>query len=205
MNLNPTSEQRTKYEMMTYTGKLFDPLLLEGTCCIEDIAHHLALINRYNGATRVPYSVAEHCVRLSGAELPGDPLAMLLHDAAEAYVGDIIRSQKQSLLWDCPKMLRRYDQHESFILQKICVDLKLPFTHEYLETAAIKEADRIMAFTEIRDLLPKGAKINFADYFSLDMSKTLKEVIVPWDWDIAELRFLLRYKELTNGKKFNNR
>ncbi|WP_354342223.1 hypothetical protein [Variovorax boronicumulans] len=62
--------------------------------CIEDIAHHLSLINRFTGATSRPYSVAEHSLLCSeiakreGAAV-GLQMAMLMHDAHEAYTTDL--------------------------------------------------------------------------------------------------------------------
>lgn len=62
--------------------------------CIEDIAHHLSLINRFTGATTRPYSVAEHSLLCSEiAQREGAPvglqMAMLMHDAHEAYTTDL--------------------------------------------------------------------------------------------------------------------
>lgn len=56
---------------------------------IRDIAHSLSLINRFTGHTRTPYSVAEHCV--IGSEIIRGEFALefLLHDAHEAYLGDV--------------------------------------------------------------------------------------------------------------------
>lgn len=61
---------------------------------IEDIAHHLSLINRFTGATTRPYSVAEHsllCSEIAYREgaAPGLQMAMLMHDAHEAYTTDL--------------------------------------------------------------------------------------------------------------------
>ncbi|KVP39522.1 hypothetical protein [Burkholderia ubonensis] len=61
---------------------------------LEDVAHALSLINRYTGHTSYAYSVAQHCVAVSVyLEQTGAPLrvqmAGLLHDAHEAYFGDI--------------------------------------------------------------------------------------------------------------------
>lgn len=58
-----------------------------------DVAHHLSQINRFNGATKVPYSVAEHCchahdVAAKANMAPRVKLLALLHDAHEAFVGD---------------------------------------------------------------------------------------------------------------------
>ncbi len=82
-------------KLITYTGRRIDPFEIEAEdICIRDIAHHLSNICRFNGATQRFYSVAQHCVHVS-TECP-DGLALwgLLHDAAEAYIGDIIRPVK---------------------------------------------------------------------------------------------------------------
>jgi 5'-deoxynucleotidase YfbR-like HD superfamily hydrolase len=61
---------------------------------ISDIAHHLAQINRFTGATTRPYSVAEHSLLCADiAAHDGHPLAaqfaLLMHDAHEAYTTDL--------------------------------------------------------------------------------------------------------------------
>ena len=73
---------------------------------IEDIAHHLSKIQRYNGALpiNVTYSVAEHCINLANWFLSKgatdywrwDVFAKyaLLHDATEAYLGDLVPGVK---------------------------------------------------------------------------------------------------------------
>ncbi len=74
--------------IITYTGKKFslvDPQPED--ICIEDIAHHLSLLCRYNGACTHFYSVAQHCV-LMKERVPEHPAQALLHDAGEAYTGD---------------------------------------------------------------------------------------------------------------------
>jgi hypothetical protein len=65
----------------------------------EVIAHALAFTCRYNGHTPTFYSVAEHSVRVAGDlaanEWPTEVVLQgLLHDAAEAYVGDLVRPLK---------------------------------------------------------------------------------------------------------------
>jgi 5'-deoxynucleotidase YfbR-like HD superfamily hydrolase len=70
---------------------------------VEDIAHALALQCRFAGHCRVPYSVAEHSVRVAEwvwDETSGDrraSLAALLHDASEAYCVDVPRPLKPYL------------------------------------------------------------------------------------------------------------
>lgn len=87
-------------KMCTFTGKSFDyENVGPQDICIEDIAHALGHICRYAGQCNKFYSVAEHCVLLSRAkDMPGTPLARLLHDATEAYVADIVRPLKNLLL-----------------------------------------------------------------------------------------------------------
>lgn len=62
---------------------------------IEEIAWHLAHIARFTGAAEVPVSVAYHSVRVSHNVLPGFAMAGLLHDAEEAYYGDISSPAKK--------------------------------------------------------------------------------------------------------------
>jgi len=92
--------------MQTYTGKAFYPLDPDpADIDIVDIAHALGNLCRYNGHTSRFYSVAEHCLLLSewleerGATDPTQrkqlALWALLHDAPEAYIGDMIRPLKQ--------------------------------------------------------------------------------------------------------------
>lgn len=72
-----------------------------------DIAHALALINRFTGHTSRPYSVAEHSLLVAGfAEAAGATpvvqLAALMHDAHEAYTGDVSSPVKWAIgqPWD---------------------------------------------------------------------------------------------------------
>jgi hypothetical protein len=86
--------------LQTYTGKRFDPLNPDPALIdIDDIAHALSNICRFGGHSSRFYSVAEHSVLVAEAlwDLRHDAdlaLAGLLHDAAEAYLGDIPRPLK---------------------------------------------------------------------------------------------------------------
>lgn len=86
---------------MTQSGRRFTPAdPLPDDVDIEDIAHALAHVCRYGGHVRRFYSVAEHSVLVSravGARDPALALAALLHDAAEAYLGDVPRPIKTGL------------------------------------------------------------------------------------------------------------
>ena len=88
----------------TYTKVHFTPLEpKENEIQIADIAHALSLLCRANGHFPEFYSVGQHCIHCAKeAKERGHNqpiiLACLLHDAAEAYLADIIRPVKQHLL-----------------------------------------------------------------------------------------------------------
>lgn len=97
--------------MQTFTGRAFYPLD-PAVPDIDpmDIAHSLAMQCRYNGHVRRFYSVAEHCVLMSdwvlanlghiddlGDDVRRLALWALLHDAPEAYVGDMVRPLKVNM------------------------------------------------------------------------------------------------------------
>lgn len=76
----------------TFTGQKVNPLdVKECQIRIEDIAHALANINRFNGQARHPISVAYHSFNVSMMCDGSDALQGLLHDASEAYLGDVTK------------------------------------------------------------------------------------------------------------------
>ena len=80
----------------TFSGIAFDLLNPKPEMIlIEDIVHSLSLINRFNGAARFPYSVAQHSLYVAGLLPPELKLHGLLHDAPEAYVGDMVSPLKK--------------------------------------------------------------------------------------------------------------
>jgi hypothetical protein len=95
-----TATQRHRIE--TFTGKFFDydePAAEQ--VCVEDIAHALSQVCRFGGHTRTFYSVAEHCVLasrlLENTSAHDYRLAALLHDAHEAYLGDLPTPLKNAI------------------------------------------------------------------------------------------------------------
>jgi 5'-deoxynucleotidase YfbR-like HD superfamily hydrolase len=121
---------------------------------IEDIAHGLARVARWNGQTRGDhtFSVAEHSLLVEeiavdlDSGLPQDfRLAALLHDAPEYVIGDLISPFKAALALD-------YRAFEAKLLAAIHVRFGLP--PELPENAAklIKRADKIAAYYEATGL-----------------------------------------------------
>ena len=90
---------------MTHSGKKIDLTSFKAEdVCLDDIAHGLAKICRYGSALPldVHYSVAKHSVylceyvqKLGGSE--DLQRACLMHDAAESYLGDVVRGLKDLL------------------------------------------------------------------------------------------------------------
>ncbi len=82
--------------IQTYSGRWFDfRSFAPGDFHLEDIAWALSMQCRYNGMTHRFYSVAEHSVIVSTHVAPAHARHALLHDAAEAYMGDIVSPLKQ--------------------------------------------------------------------------------------------------------------
>ena len=117
---------------------------------IEDIAHGLARVARWNGQTSGDhtFSVAEHSLvveaiarDLAPAASAEHQLAALLHDAPEYVIGDLISPFKAALSLD-------YRTFESRLLAAIHVRFGLPAALPEETNTLIKRADRIAAYYE---------------------------------------------------------
>ena len=101
-NENKCSTAGSSY-IITYTGKRFDiPCPSIDQICLEDIAHALSQQCRFNGHTSHMWSVAAHSILvhdIAKSEKEEDDVlaACLFHDAAEAYIGDIVTPLKQCI------------------------------------------------------------------------------------------------------------
>ena len=169
---------------------------------IEDIAHGLARVSRWNGQTvgDHPYSVAQHSLLVAAlADLfrPRWParwrLAALLHDAPEYVVGDLISPFKAALSLD-------YKAFENGLLAAIHLRFSLPPALPNAVTATIKRADRAAAFLEATHLAGFGED-EAARVFSRPRAvnpDTLRSagLLEPWPARQAETAYLERFATL---------
>lgn len=176
--------------MVTATGRrvdLLDPKPEQ--IDIQDIAFHLAGINRFTGATRM--SVAQHSVLVSRL-CQRMPLAGLLHDAHEAYLGDISRPLADTLqVLGCGEALK---------LLKARFDMVIAFRFDLepdaLWTDDVKAADNTLLATEKRDLLTQPAC--GWDATREPLPAPLPITLRPeCTWVFARNQFLARFHELT--------
>ena len=131
----------------TYTGRQFYPLdPQQDQVDIEDIAHGLAYQCRFNGQTRHFYSVAQHSLIVAGLVPKRFRLAALLHDAAEAYMGDMVKPLKQLF----PMF--------SAIEAKVMAAIGARYGIIDFEDRAIKRADLVALAMEKRDLMPNSTE-----------------------------------------------
>src|SRR6185437_5082254 len=121
---------------------------------IEDIAHGLARVARWNGQTigEHAFSVAQHCVavedlttKLSRSIDRKGRLAALLHDAPEYVIGDLISPFKAAVGIDYKALERR-------LLSAIHIRFGLPARLSAELSQAIKRADTIAAYFEATQL-----------------------------------------------------
>ena len=91
--------------IQTSSGARFD--IQNPELDIEDIAHALSNLCRFNGHVKYFYNVADHSIMVSF--LMGNELEGLLHDASEAYLSDVPKPIKQ-LLPDWSGLEDRVDQ-----------------------------------------------------------------------------------------------
>jgi 5'-deoxynucleotidase YfbR-like HD superfamily hydrolase len=177
---------------------LLDPSPLDVE--IEDIAHGLARVARWNGQTRGAhaFSVAQHSLLvddIAAALSPGldarERLMVLLHDAPEYVVGDLISPFKAVLGGD-------YKAVEARLLSAIHRRFGLPpVTPPALKTM-LKRADRAAAFLEATRLAGFAAT-EARRFFGTPPAGAADIDIEPWPAERAAERFLARFAALSGS------
>lgn len=181
--------------MQTFTGKQFFPLdPRPEDFDIRDIAHALSMICRYGGHAKHFYSVAEHSWHISMHVSPEAALFGLMHDAAEAYLGDMVRPLKQNM--------QDFKQAESLVLSRMWewlfnIGVRVPaYTDDRIERE-VHEADNRILLNEKRVLLGKAPEPWFQEtrFMPLEINHLLL-----WDPPVAERFWLDRFYALTELK-----
>lgn len=131
------SSPQTLNSISTFNGDFFDFLAPEDfNYDIETIAHSLSNICRYGGHSSRFYSVAEHSILVSKLVPPEFGLCGLLHDASEAFVGDMPSPLKAL----CPD----YRRIENRVHEAIAQFYDIPYPHP----AVVKQVDKALYKTE---------------------------------------------------------
>jgi uncharacterized protein len=201
--------------IQTYTGRRFEPeKFTAADVDIRDVAHALSNVCRFGGHCREFYSVAQHCVLASYyVELrwPDDDAtpgvvrrdvrlaamqAALLHDAAEAYLGDIMSPLK--------RMAEKLCAHEysinDAVARRFGLAVMLEGPHGQRIREAVREVDRRLLETERGlHLTTELPWVWDADGHRPTPLELTKEDRTPWTPQEAEQRFLERFSHVFGG------
>lgn len=196
-------------QMMTFTGKLVNPLAMRPEDVdIRDIAHGLALVNRFGGHSKFPLSVAQHAVYVSRVlhqlftdKADADYMAWvgLHHDDSDTYIGDM------------PRLLKHSDRMAGFLrvesdLQEFlygCFDIEPFMDGSVIE--ALRYADNLVLRHEIAQAMHPNFDRTVLEEQGLnpDLSAEEKRLIggswVEMDWKGAEQLYLLQAEILRPG------
>jgi len=175
--------------MQTYSGRFYplDPRPEEFE--IEDIALSLSRINRYNGHNDAPISVAQHsvqCVDLvdimevgTEEEVHQVKRYMLMHDATEAYVGDMVRPLKS--------IIPQFGEIEAGVW-KACVER---FEIKLIDPKTIKFYDNLACSWEKRNLCT-----SYEEWPRMPVVPDWVPKMASWSAKVSERKFIEMFNEL---------
>jgi 5'-deoxynucleotidase YfbR-like HD superfamily hydrolase len=176
--------------IQTYSGRRFSPLEPDAAQIdIRDIAHALANLCRFGGHSRAFFSIAQHsCVVADAVEATGagavPTLCALLHDASEAYLGDLPHPLKHR-----SPLGRLYREIEKPLQAAILACFALPAELPPL----VKRIDRAALAAERAALMLPAAD----DWWpELDGVDALELAIEPWPPERGAREFLDRFERL---------
>jgi len=180
---SPTVRRIVGPTILLASGNYFDMLDPEGSAfTLDDIAHGLSNVCRFAGQSSRFYSVAQHSVLVSRIVPEEDALAGLMHDAAEAFIGDVSKPLK-IMLPDYQALERRV---EAAVFSRFGLPASLP--------SSVKEADLAMLATEQHALMPDREGRSYAG------GKTPLDIeIPPMGPREAKMRFLARFADLASA------
>ena len=169
---------------------------------IEDIAHGLARVARWNGQTTGDhaFSVAQHsvvveeiCAHIQPDLEPRWRLAALLHDASEYVIGDMISPFKAALGYD-------YKLFEEKLETAIHIRFGLPAKTPAAIKKLIKQADHACAYFEATQLAGFSLKEGLELFGAPPSGYELQ--IEPLPPSLAQIRYVQRYNVLSEAAGF---
>lgn len=167
--------------IMTHSGRRVNPLNVQiDDVDITDIAHALALTNRFGGHTVCPITVAQHSVLVSRMVPKEHAMQGLLHDASEAYLGDVTKWLKGTPAFEQYRISERLAEQSIYVRFGCCI-----YMHP-----AVEVADWRMVVFE--------ASVGYGDKSWLgepEPHPVLAEWS-PWPWARARREFLDRFAQL---------
>jgi hypothetical protein len=165
---------------------------------IEDIAHGIARVARWNGQTTGdhPFSVAEHSLlvelilrRLKPKAGPPERLAALLHDAPEYVIGDMISPFKAAIGLD-------YKDFEHRLAAAVHIRFGLPPDIAPALEKLIKRADRLSAWFEATQLAG-FSEADAAKYFPRPRFEGAEAIrLKPRSTNAVKRAFLAKFRQL---------
>ena len=160
----------TENAIRTFTGKVFDLKILDPeSICIQDIAHALSHVPRFAGHLQEHYSVAQHSVLVSLLVPKEHRLAALLHDASEAYIGDMPTPFK--------KLMPDYKKLEEKLMQAIAnkFDFQYPFH------PCIKQADAMLLNLEWKSFVLKNGTLVYgtSEIYKQRFLDSFYDLVIP--------------------------
>lgn len=171
--------------MQTHTGRVIDlSRFSEDDVDIEDIAHALAHIVRFTGHANKPYTVAQHSMLVCDLTPQPHKRWALLHDAAEAYFGDVSLPLKTLL----PDYRAIEERAQKIIAGRFGMSWPLP--------AEVQEADREALLIEKRALFDK--QVEWPGEKTGPTRVTVRHVLSP---GMAKDLFLVMYSELQHDDR----
>ena len=191
------SDRKDDSWIQTYTGKQFWPMSCrEEDIDIKDIAHALSLVNRYQGHTKFPFSVAQHCLLglliINRLIISDDKRnidfdfnrdfkkAWMLHDASEAYICDLARPIK--------RFFPEYKNVEEDL--QYCIETR--YDCRLIDKESIKMLKRIdntCLYFERRQLMATPS-IPWKEHDTIDVSIIREPIIRDYGWKYNESEFL---------------
>lgn len=171
--------------IVTFTGRTINPLQVRpDDLDINDIAHALSLCNRFAGHTTTPISVAKHSLLVASlvAEAPVEVRRQaLLHDATEAYLGDVTKWLKQHM----PAFIEAEDRLWRTIATWARVDVELH--------PLVKRADNVAVMVEGATWMNASLNLSGPNYAPLteQEQRIANSCERLWmDWQTARQGFL---------------